>query len=122
MLCLPVMAGTKYYKDFTKNHEVQDTSGLKTLEQLKIDFNCPNLQDITEQREAELAISQTILNQSKAQQAIYEAQKQQDIETNLPTWQQVSDAIDNATTIAQLKAILKKQCRIIYWLAKNKQD
>ena len=48
------------------------------------------------------------------------ALKAQEIEDNLPTWQQISDAIDNATTVAALKVIVKKMARILYWLAKNK--
>jgi DNA-binding GntR family transcriptional regulator len=61
--------------------------------------------------------------QAQAQEAQAEALKQQAkaqaIEDNLPSWQQVSDAIDAATTIAACKVIIKKMARIIYWLAKN---
>ncbi|MCK5610307.1 hypothetical protein KAR91_51015 [Candidatus Pacearchaeota archaeon] len=46
-------------------------------------------------------------------------QKQQDIIDNLPSWQTVSDSIDNAMTIAAMKIIVKKLARIVYWLAKN---
>jgi hypothetical protein len=48
--------------------------------------------------------------------------KQQALIDNLPSWQQVSDAIDSATTIAALKVIVKKIARVVYWLAKNKED
>ena len=46
-------------------------------------------------------------------------QKQQAIIDNLPSWQAVSNAIDAATTIAKLQAIIKKMARVEYWLAKN---
>jgi hypothetical protein len=48
------------------------------------------------------------------------AQRKADIEESIPSWQQVSDAIDSATTIAACKIILKKLARVVYWLAKNK--
>lgn len=47
------------------------------------------------------------------------AQKLRDIADGLPSWQQVSDAIDAATTIAALKVIIKKMARILYWVVKN---
>lgn len=49
-------------------------------------------------------------------------QHQLDIVDSLPSWKQVSDAIEAATTIAALKAIVKKMARVVYWLAKNKVD
>ena len=45
--------------------------------------------------------------------------KAQALIDNLPSWQQVSDAIDAATTVAALKVIVKKVARVVYWLAKN---
>ena len=50
------------------------------------------------------------------------AAKAQAIIDNLPSWQQVSDAIDAATTIAAIKVIIKKMARIVYWLAKDRAD
>lgn len=49
------------------------------------------------------------------------AKRAADIEDSIPSWQQVSDAIDSATTIAACKVILKKLARVVYWLAKNKE-
>ena len=48
------------------------------------------------------------------------AQRLADIADALPSWQQVSDAIDGVTTIAGLKAVVKKLARVVYWLAKNR--
>lgn len=50
------------------------------------------------------------------QQAIKDAKlaKAQEIIDNLPAWQPVSDAIDSATTIAALKAIVKKLARVVF--------
>lgn len=48
-----------------------------------------------------------------------EAAKQQAFIDNLPTWQQVSDAIDGVNTIAGLKVVVKKLARVVYWLARN---
>jgi hypothetical protein len=50
------------------------------------------------------------------------AAKHQALIDNLPSWQQVSDAIDSATTIAALKVIVKKIARVVYWIAKNKEE
>jgi hypothetical protein len=47
--------------------------------------------------------------------------KQSDIDTNLPSWQIVSDAIDTAFTGSQ-RVVIKKLAKVIYWLAKNKED
>jgi hypothetical protein len=56
-----------------------------------------------------------------AQQAAQQAQacKTQAMIDNLPSWQQVSDAIDAADTIAKLRVIVKKMARVEYWLARN---
>lgn len=48
-----------------------------------------------------------------------EAQKKADIIDALPSWQQVSDAIDGVTTLNGLKVVVKKLARVVYWLAKN---
>lgn len=49
-------------------------------------------------------------------------QRVDDIGDNLPNWNQVSASIDNATSVAGLKIIVKKLARVVYWLAKNKKD
>lgn len=46
-------------------------------------------------------------------------QKETDINTNLPTWQQVSDGIDGISSLAGAKTTLKKIARVVYWLTKN---
>lgn len=46
-------------------------------------------------------------------------QKETDINTNLPTWQKVSDGIDGISSLAEAKTILKKIARVVYWLARN---
>lgn len=48
------------------------------------------------------------------------AAKAQDIANNLPSWAEISNAIDAATTIAALKIIIKKMARVLYWIAKDK--
>lgn len=58
---------------------------------------------------------------AKDAEAAKQAAKVQDIVNNLPSWQSVSDAIDNVATLAAMKIIFKKVCRIVYWLAKNSQ-
>ena len=51
---------------------------------------------------------------AQATKAAEQAAKAQEIIDNLPAWQPVSDAIDSATTIAALKAIVKKLARVVY--------
>lgn len=48
-----------------------------------------------------------------------QAAKAQAIIDNLPSWSAVNTAIDNATTLAQMKVIVKKMAIVLYWLAKN---
>ncbi len=38
---------------------------------------------------------------------------------NLPSWFQVSNAIDNANSVPEIKLLLKKIARVLYLLAKN---
>ena len=59
-------------------------------------------------------ISETMVK-SKADQI----QRQADIDTNLPSWNQVATAINNIANLADAKAILLKMARVEYWLAKN---
>ena len=49
----------RIYFDTVKNLEVCDVSGIKPLEQLKKDFNAPNLADITADRMAKTASDKT---------------------------------------------------------------
>jgi hypothetical protein len=50
------------------------------------------------------------------------AAKVQAIAENLPSWQEIDDAITAATTIAGLKVIIRKMARVLYWLAKDRAD
>ena len=58
----------------------------------------------------------------KAQEKLDQAQKEQDIINNLPSWAQVETAVDNIANLADAKVFIKKLSRIVYWLAKNKKD
>lgn len=57
-----------------------------------------------------------------AEQAAAAQAKEQAFVNNLPSWQAVSDAIDAADTLAKLRAIVKKMARVLYWLARNRED
>ena len=50
------------------------------------------------------------------------AQQASDISANLPSWVQVSTAVDNIANLADAKAFIKKLSRVVYWLAKNTSD
>ena len=47
--------------------------------------------------------------------------KETAISTNLPSWSQVSTAVDNISSLAEAKAFIKKLSRVVYWLAKNSE-
>lgn len=59
---------------------------------------------------------------AQAAQTATNAAKAQAIIDNLPSWKQVSGTIDAATTLAELKLIVKKLARVQYWLAKGTQS
>jgi hypothetical protein len=44
------------------------------------------------------------------------------IQDNLPSWNVVSNTIDNITNLAEAKTYLKKLSRVVYWLAKNSES
>jgi len=50
------------------------------------------------------------------------AAKAQAFIDNLPSWSEISAAIDGVSTIAGLKVVVKKLARVVYWLAKDKAD
>ena len=60
-----------------------------------------------------------ILNAQRASADAVNTAKIQEVVSNLPSWQVVSDAIDAATTIAQLKVIVKKMARALYLFTRN---
>jgi hypothetical protein len=47
--------------------------------------------------------------------------KETAISANLPTWTQVSTAVDAITNLAEAKVFIKKLSRVVYWLAKNSE-
>lgn len=61
----------------------------------------------------------------EAEQAAMEAeqaQKQQAIIGNLPSWAAVASEVDNIANLADAKVFIKKLARLVYWLAKNTKD
>jgi len=44
------------------------------------------------------------------------------IRDNLPSWSQVETACDNISSLAEAKAFLRKLSRVVYWVAKDRQD
>lgn len=49
-------------------------------------------------------------------------QKINDIQDAIPSWAEVDAYITNATTIAQLKVIIRKLARVVYWDIKNQAE
>lgn len=62
------------------------------------------------------------LDTQEAAQLAVQAAKVQAIIDNLPSWAAVSAAIDAATTVLKLQAIVKKMARVIYWIAKSTES
>ena len=48
--------------------------------------------------------------------------RKQDIDGALPSWSQVETACDNISSLAEAKAFLRKLSRVVYWVAKGRQD
>jgi hypothetical protein len=80
-----------------------ETRPLPTLEDLT------NVWPIIEAREAAAIL---------AEQQKTEARNQAIIDT-LPTWAQVSTAVDGITNLAEAKVFIKKLAQVVYWLAKD---
>lgn len=57
-----------------------------------------------------------------AQEALEQVHKQESIMGNLPSWTQVSTAVDNISNLAEAKKFLKKLSRVVYWLAKDQEN
>lgn len=51
-----------------------------------------------------------------------QAAKAKAIVDNLPSWAQVSTAVDNIANLADAKAFIKKLARVVYWIARDKAD
>ena len=67
------------------------------------------------------AVDQATVDAYLAQEAL-QALRVQGLVENLPTWLQVSKAVDNISNLAGAKVFLKKLARVVYWLAKNTAD
>jgi hypothetical protein len=65
---------------------------------------------------------QALREAEAAAQAALIAAKLQEIEDNLPSWGQVSTAIDNIANLADAKAFIKKLSRCVYLDLKNSVD
>ena len=48
--------------------------------------------------------------------------KAQALVDNLPSWTQVSGAVDAISNLAEAKVFIKKMARVTYWLAKDRAD
>lgn len=48
--------------------------------------------------------------------------KRKQIEERLPSWASVSDAVDAAFSNTAQRTLIKRLCRVVYWLAKNRED
>lgn len=57
-----------------------------------------------------------------AETAAKEVYKRQQIEERMPSWVAVSDAVDAAFTNTAQRTLIKRLCRVVYWLAKNRED
>ena len=77
---------------------------------------------VNPEMDAILAAEQVQREAEHAEKEALEQAKAQAIVDGLPTWLQISTAIDNATTIAAMKLIIKKALRILYLWVKNSVD
>ena len=66
-------------------------------------------------------LDQDIIDARVAEEARVIAKAQAFID-NLPSWDGVSAAVDNIANLAQAKVFIKKLARVVYWLAKDKED
>ena len=67
---------------------------------------------------------QELQNMSDAEESwrLIGVRRKQDIDNSLPSWSQVETACNNIANLAEAKAFLKKLSRVVYWIAKNRQD
>lgn len=65
---------------------------------------------------------ETLQRQIIAETVAREDYKRQRIEERLPSWVAVSDAVDAAFTNTAQRTLIKRLCRVVYWLAKNRED
>lgn len=65
---------------------------------------------------------ETLQRQIIAEHVAREDYKRQQIEERLPSWAVVSDAVDAAFSNTAQRTLIKRLCRVVYWLAKNRAD
>ena len=70
-------------------------------------------------QEAMLAHESTADTATREAREARVAQRAQDVSDSLPSWQQVSDAIDGAFPAGAQRTVVKRLARVVYWLAKN---
>lgn len=51
-----------------------------------------------------------------------ESRRQTYLHENFPAWAAVSDAVDAAFSNTAQRTLIKRLCRVVYWLAKNRED
>lgn len=95
--CIPLAPGNSDFREFLEWNRMQ-----------------PTPQDLE-------AVDQATVDAWAAQETLQTLRVQEFVE-NLPTWLQVSNAVDNIASLAGAKAFLKKLARVVYWLAKNTAD
>ena len=74
-----------------------------------------------EEADALLAPTPEELATKAARQAIIDA-KAQALLDNIPSWAQVDAAVTNIANLADAKAFIRKLARVVYWLAKDRED
>lgn len=79
--------------------------------------------EIAAKEAQKLAEEQAVINYYDSPEQVArreaEAAKMQEIIDNLPTWEKVSAAIDNVSSLAEMKAIVKKIARVLYLVART---
>ena len=95
--CIPLAPGNSDFREFLEWNKVQPTP---------LDLE---------------AVDRPTVDAYLAQETL-QAQRAQELVENLPTWLQVSNAVDNISNLAGAKVFLKKLARVVYWLAKNTAD
>jgi hypothetical protein len=74
--------------------------------------------DMTQEQKDAVDVAEAAI----AAEAARVAAKAQDFADDIPSWAQVSTAVDGISNLADAKAYIKKLSRVVYWLAKDKQD
>ncbi len=68
-------------------------------------------------------ITQSVAAYNTRQSAeIVAAAKTQAFIDNLPSWDAVNTAVTNISNLADAKAFIRKLARIVYWIARDRQD